>query len=58
MMKEQRAKRAQEEKRLAKLAAAGLLTLGSGEELEPFEPLRSPGKPLSETLLEDRNDRF
>ncbi len=58
MMNEQSAERREEEKRLAKLAASGLLTLGSGKKLEPFEPLRSPGKSLSEALLEDRNDRF
>lgn len=58
MMRELSTRREQEEKRLAGLAAAGLLTPGSGEELEPFEPLPNPGKPLSETLLEDRNDRF
>lgn len=44
--------------RLADLAAAGLVTLASGKELEPFEPLRSLGRSLSETLLEERNDRF
>ena len=48
-----------EEERLAELAAAGLVTPGSGERLTPFEPLRIPGaSPLSKTLLDDRNDRL
>jgi hypothetical protein len=46
-----------EERILAELESAGLVALGEGT-LTPFKPLRLAGKPLSETLLEDRNDRF
>lgn len=46
-----------EERILEELASAGLVTRGEGA-LTSFRPLRIAGKPLSETLLEDRNDRL
>jgi hypothetical protein len=46
-----------EERILAELASDGLVTPGEGD-LATFKPLRVPGKPLAETLLEDRNDRL
>ncbi|MES1242932.1 MAG: hypothetical protein ABUT39_15055 [Acidobacteriota bacterium] len=46
-----------EERILADLVSEGLVTRGEGA-LTPFKPLRIAGKPLTETLLEDRNDRF
>jgi prevent-host-death family protein len=47
----------EEEARLDELAALGVLRRGSGA-LAPFAPLRLVGRPLSETLLEDREDRL
>jgi hypothetical protein len=46
-----------EERILAELAVEGLVTPAEGA-LTPFKPLRVAGKPLSETLLEDRKDRL
>ncbi|HEX3127469.1 MAG TPA: hypothetical protein VH394_09070 [Thermoanaerobaculia bacterium] len=46
-----------EERILAELAFEGLVTRGEGD-MTAFRPLRLAGKPLSETLLEDRNDRL
>lgn len=48
---------AAEERILAELDAEGLVTRGEGA-MTSFRPLRLAGKPLSETLLEDRADRF
>ncbi|MSP63808.1 MAG: type II toxin-antitoxin system prevent-host-death family antitoxin [Myxococcales bacterium] len=39
------------------LEAAGVLTRGSGEPLPPFRPVRLSGPPISQTLIEDREDR-
>lgn len=47
-----------EEERLEELAAQGLITRGSGRPLPPFRPVRCLGRPVSEALLEDREDRF
>lgn len=47
-----------EESILQELAALGKVTLGSGEPLPPFRPVRLRGGPLSQTILEDREDRF
>ncbi len=46
------------EARLQQLAAQGVITLGSGRPLRPFKPLRIKGPPLSQTVMEDREDRF
>lgn len=46
-----------EERILAELASEGLIARGEGA-MTTFTPLRIDGKPLTETLLEDRNDRF
>lgn len=46
-----------EERILAELASEGLIARGEGN-VTTFTPLRIAGKPLAETLLEDRNDRF
>jgi prevent-host-death family protein len=43
--------------RLARLAAAGWLNLPSGRRLERIRPVRVCGKPVSQTILEDREDR-
>jgi len=47
----------EEEARLDELAALGVLQRGSGP-LAPFEPVRLEGRPLSATLLDEREDRF
>ena len=45
--------------RLAGLEALGLLTRGrSGVALRPFKAIRSRGRPLSDAVAEDREDRF
>jgi prevent-host-death family protein len=44
--------------RLDEVAALGILTRGSGEQLSEFEPLECAGRPVSEALLEERGDRF
>ena len=48
------------EARLQELMLTGVLSAEVAERppLEPFEPIRISGKPLSETLREDREDRF
>jgi hypothetical protein len=46
-----------EDRILAELASEGLVTRGEGA-LTTFKPLRVAGKPVTETLLEDRNDRL
>lgn len=47
----------EEEARLDELAALGVLRRGTGE-LAPFVPVRLGGRPLSETLLDEREDRL
>lgn len=46
------------EARLHELAAEGLLTLPTRAEPTDFRPVVLPGPPLSQTLIEDREDRF
>jgi hypothetical protein len=46
-----------QEQILAELVSEGLVARGEGE-LTAFKPLRIAGKSLSETLLDDRNDRI
>ena len=46
------------EARLQELAAQGLLTLPSRKGPSHFKPVRIPGPPLSETVIQDREDRF
>ena len=44
---------------LKRLADEGLITLPSRKgPLPRFEPIRIKGKPLSQTIIEDRDDRF
>jgi prevent-host-death family protein len=47
-----------EKARLDELAAQGMLTRESGRKLSPFRPIRITGRPVSETLIEDREDRI
>lgn len=48
-----------EEKRLSELATTGLLTARSRKELTRRKtPVRVKGRPISETISEDREDRF
>ena len=46
------------ETRLDELAATGELVRGDGPWLLPFEPIQVGGPPLSQALLDDREDRF
>lgn len=46
------------EARLQRLAAEGFLTLATRRKLTPFKPLKIKGPSLTQTLLEDREDRF
>jgi prevent-host-death family protein len=46
------------EARLQDLAAQGLLTLPSRGGPTRFRPVAVPGRPLSRTIVEDREDRF
>ncbi len=48
------------EARLQELVLTGMLSAEVAERppLAPFEPIRISGKPLSETIREDREDRF
>jgi prevent-host-death family protein len=43
---------------LLKLSAKGTITLPTRASLDPFRAIRSRAKPLSEAVLEDREDRF
>jgi hypothetical protein len=43
---------------LRELAGSGVVTLGSGGTLAHFEPLVVSGPPLSQTLLEGRDERI
>lgn len=47
----------EEAARLDELAALGVLRRGS-DQLAAFAPVRLSGEPLSQTLLDDREDRF
>ena len=47
-----------ERARLRELVALGVLAGGSGRPLTPFQPVPVRGRPVSETLLEDREERF
>jgi prevent-host-death family protein len=47
-----------EKGRLDGLVARGALTRESGKKLSSFRPIRIAGRPLSETIVEDREDRF
>ena len=40
------------------LAARGLATIGKGGPRWPFRPMKIKGPPLSQTIIEDREDRF
>ncbi|HXO20638.1 MAG TPA: type II toxin-antitoxin system prevent-host-death family antitoxin [Thermoanaerobaculia bacterium] len=48
----------EEEARLDELAALGALQRGTGGPLKPLTPIQVAGRPLSETLLDDREDRL
>jgi len=50
--------RDEDEARRDVLAALGVLTKGSGPPLGRFAPVGVRGRPLSRTLIEDREDRF
>jgi len=52
------AARTSEESRIDGLVALGLLTRKSKDSLAGFKPLRMAGRPLSATILENREDRF
>ena len=43
---------------LDRLAALGMLTRGSGEKLDAFEPIRIRGRAASDAVRADREDRF
>ena len=44
--------------RLGELATSGTLTRGSGEPLPVFRPVTVEGKPVSRTIVEEREDRI
>jgi hypothetical protein len=44
--------------RLAELVALGIVTKGSEAPLKRFKPVRVKGRTVSETLLEDREERI
>ena len=50
--------RKSEKARLDELVARGTLTRESRKTLSSFRPIRIAGLPLSETIIEDREDRF
>lgn len=48
-----------EDEALDRLAALGLLRRGSGKPFnKKWRPIRMKGKPLSQIIIEDREDRF
>ena len=47
-----------ERARLDELAALGVVTRGAHAPLAPWTPVQMSGRPLSETLLEEREDRL
>ncbi len=46
------------EDRLRKMAEAGDLVAPSGDGVTAFKPVPVKGKPVSRTILDDREDRF
>jgi prevent-host-death family protein len=44
--------------RLARLMALGLVTQREARPLRPFRPATHRGKPVSEAIVDDREDRF
>lgn len=50
--------RSEEETRLERLVALGVLTRKSNRPLPPLKPIRGRGAPLSQAVIEDREDRF
>lgn len=46
------------ESRLERLAAEGKITLPKRKGFRPFKPIKSSGPSLSQTIIEDREDRF
>ena len=46
------------EARLAKMASAGDIELAAGEPLKRIRRIKIKGKPISQTIIEDREDRF
>jgi len=51
-------KRSTVEARLAKMAADGEIELPAGKPLKGIRRVRVKGKPISQTIIEDREDRF
>ena len=47
-----------EKARLDELVSRGTLTRESRKKLSSFRPIRIAGRPLSETVIEEREDRF
>lgn len=47
-----------EDARLTELAALGLVSQGNGGELAEVSPITVAGKPVSQTLIEDREGRL
>lgn len=50
--------RGEEERRLERLIALGMVTRKSRGPLPPLEPARGVGPPVSDAVIEDREDRF
>ncbi len=48
----------EEKAKMSELVALGLLTHESSASLAPLKPVPISGKSLSQTILEDREDRF
>ena len=48
----------QEEVQLHVLVATGKISRSSSVGLQPFKPIRIKGKPLSQTILEDRQEQL
>lgn len=46
------------ETRLQQAALEGFLTLPKRKGFTPFDPIKSSGPSLSQTIIEDREDRF
>jgi len=44
--------------RLLELAAEGLIAMPSRKSSTDFKPIKLSGRPFSETVIEDREDRF
>ena len=43
---------------LIKLSKTGAISLPRRKSMSPFRPLRSKGGPVSQAIIEDREDRF